>query len=464
MRNPPTRGQVAKRQRERRRQRTFIIAAVVAILMVIAIPLFGYWRSVIAPGREPILRVNTKTFTWNDYIKLLRSEKNGAEATGQTFNPGTAPYQLMQTMAENELIFEAAARQGLNVTQADIDKEEQSRLMPTDSTTQSANPDQLEREYKTRLNNYLTTLRLSKAEYDDIVKADLLRSALRDKLGTTIPNVQPQAHLFSIHLDTADQPNDTIVTTAQDRLKKGEDFAAVAKDLSIDQNSQDKGGDQGWAPKTVYPDFDSLLFGTNVGETSEPIKTDKGYWLAKVAERAGDKAHLLAMLLPDNETANKMVSQLRSGADFATLVKQNSIDAQTKANGGELGLVGVGDLGGVFDRVVGGLPLGRASDPIHTQGGTFIIQVTERASAKEIDDKSREVLKTRALDSWVRNEWDANKVDYCPSGPNSCFSNIKVDRALAQIGDVAQTNYQQGQTATVQAQQQQRQQRQLPVQ
>jgi len=159
-----------------------------------------------------------------------------------------------------------------------------------------------------------------------------------------------------------------------------------------------------------------------------------------------------------------MVSQLRSGADFATLVKQNSIDAQTKANGGELGLVGVGDLGGVFDRVVGGLPLGRASDPIHTQGGTFIIQVTERASAKEIDDKSREVLKTRALDSWVRNEWDANKVDYCPSGPNSCFSNIKVDRALAQIGDVAQTNYQQGQTATVQAQQQQRQQRQLPVQ
>jgi peptidyl-prolyl cis-trans isomerase C len=69
------------------------------------------------------------------------------------------------------------------------------------------------------------------------------------------------------------------------RLQKGEDFAAVAKAVSEDKVSGEKGGDLGWlAEGAVDSEFSKRLFETKVGEVSEPFLTVFGYHILKVIE------------------------------------------------------------------------------------------------------------------------------------------------------------------------------------
>lgn len=67
-----------------------------------------------------------------------------------------------------------------------------------------------------------------------------------------------------------------------DRLKKGEKFADIAKELSLDPGSGKRGGDLGYfgRGKMVKP-FETVAFKLAVGEISEPIKTEYGYHIIK---------------------------------------------------------------------------------------------------------------------------------------------------------------------------------------
>jgi foldase protein PrsA len=67
-----------------------------------------------------------------------------------------------------------------------------------------------------------------------------------------------------------------------ERLKKGEKFAELAKELSIDTGSGKRGGDLGYfgRGKMVKP-FEAAAFILSVGQVSEPVKTEFGYHIIK---------------------------------------------------------------------------------------------------------------------------------------------------------------------------------------
>ena len=69
-----------------------------------------------------------------------------------------------------------------------------------------------------------------------------------------------------------------------ERLKNGESFSNLAKQLSIDKASGKKGGDLGFfgRGRMVKP-FEDTVFKLERGQISEPIKTDFGYHIIKRA-------------------------------------------------------------------------------------------------------------------------------------------------------------------------------------
>jgi len=70
------------------------------------------------------------------------------------------------------------------------------------------------------------------------------------------------------------------------RLKGGEDFAAVAKAVSIDTGSGTKGGDLGCNPKgTFVPEFDKAASELPVNQLSDPVQTQYGFHIILVRER-----------------------------------------------------------------------------------------------------------------------------------------------------------------------------------
>jgi foldase protein PrsA len=73
--------------------------------------------------------------------------------------------------------------------------------------------------------------------------------------------------------------------TILERLKKGEGFANLARDLSIDKGSGKRGGDLGlFGRGTMVKPFEEAAFKLKKGEiTSEPVKTEFGYHIIKRA-------------------------------------------------------------------------------------------------------------------------------------------------------------------------------------
>jgi peptidyl-prolyl cis-trans isomerase C len=71
-----------------------------------------------------------------------------------------------------------------------------------------------------------------------------------------------------------------------ERLKKGEDFAKVASEVSDDPGTKDKGGDLDFFPKgTMIPAFEEAAFALKTGELSGVVETEYGYHIIKMEEK-----------------------------------------------------------------------------------------------------------------------------------------------------------------------------------
>ena len=90
-----------------------------------------------------------------------------------------------------------------------------------------------------------------------------------------------QVRLSHILLNTEEEAQKVL-----ERLKKGEDFAQVAKKSSIDTVSAKKNGDLGFFSKgEIPPEFRIAAVRLKTGEVSEPIKTKSGYEIIKVTDK-----------------------------------------------------------------------------------------------------------------------------------------------------------------------------------
>jgi len=67
-----------------------------------------------------------------------------------------------------------------------------------------------------------------------------------------------------------------------ERLKKGEKFGKLAKELSIDSGSAKRDGSLGYFGRgMMVKPFEEAAFKLQIGETSEPVKSEFGYHIIK---------------------------------------------------------------------------------------------------------------------------------------------------------------------------------------
>lgn len=85
------------------------------------------------------------------------------------------------------------------------------------------------------------------------------------------------------------ESEDEAKTVAAD-LKKGGDFAAIAKAKSKDPGSKDSGGDLGFFSKDqMVPEFAEAAFKLDKGQTSEPVKSQFGWHVIRVDDKRAKK-------------------------------------------------------------------------------------------------------------------------------------------------------------------------------
>ncbi|MDZ7924213.1 MAG: SurA N-terminal domain-containing protein [Marinagarivorans sp.] len=79
---------------------------------------------------------------------------------------------------------------------------------------------------------------------------------------------------------------DSKITELKEKLAKGDDFTALAKEYSIDLGSNNTGGNLGLLEEGVFPDaFEKAVKALDEGQVSEPVETDSGVHFIKLVRK-----------------------------------------------------------------------------------------------------------------------------------------------------------------------------------
>ncbi len=105
--------------------------------------------------------------------------------------------------------------------------------------------------------------------------------------------------------------------------------------------------------------------------------------------------------------AEKLLEQLKAGADFAELAKENSA-CSSAAKGGSLGLFGKGQMVPAFEKTAFELKVGDISELVETQFGYHIIKVSEHlvpneALFEQVKEDIKEELQAKKMTERVAN-------------------------------------------------------------
>ncbi|MFN3440038.1 MAG: peptidylprolyl isomerase [Acidovorax sp.] len=206
---------------------------------------------------------------------------------------------------------------------------------------------------------------------------------------------------------------------AADKLRAGEDFAAVAREFSDAQEGKSAGGLLGLRPADRYPElFVNSTKGLPVGGLVGPLRSPAGFHVLKVVERVtagvpttvvqSHARHILLRTGPqltETAAAARLADYRRrilaSQADFATLAREHSQDGSSK-EGGDLGWANPGRYVPEFEQALNALKPGEISEPLVSRFGVHLIQLLERREAKltqrEQRDMARSTVREKKLD------------------------------------------------------------------
>jgi len=127
-----------------------------------------------------------------------------------------------------------------------------------------------------------------------------------------------------------------------ERAKKGEDFARLAKENSMDASAS-QGGDIGLTPKgQLAPEYEAAAFALQIGQISGVVRTQFGYHIIKLTEKKGEGIATLDEIRSDltqflknkktEEEMSKVVDQLRQQGKISIYISLGKPPEESKAS------------------------------------------------------------------------------------------------------------------------------------
>jgi len=403
----------------------------------------------IRPGDHIAAVVNQELVTAYEVGQRMERARVEAQRNNQRLPPDAElRRQVLESLIEDRAMLSHARDSGVRVDEAEIDRAVAS-IATQNQLTMAQLRQQLARDgldlarfranvrdqimiERVREREVAQRIRITDTEIDDFIQA---------QRGAAAGDVQ--YNIAQVLVTVPEGAGEAVVAerraraeAALARVRGGEDFAAVAKAVSDDDN-KDKGGQIGLRPADRLPDvFLEVVRPMASGDVAPTLlRTGAGFHVLKLIERSDGSAlrvtqtrarHLL--LRPSQQASAQTIQdrladfkrQIESGARrFEDLAREHSVDGSAQA-GGDLGWTGPGQFVPEFEQAMNGLPIGGISAPVVSRFGIHLIQVLERRNValdtKQLREQARIALRERkfetAYSEWVREVRDRAYVEF----------------------------------------------------
>jgi parvulin-like peptidyl-prolyl isomerase len=321
---PVTRKQIAVSRKERKQLRLIWIGVIAVSVLVVGVLAYALVREFVIEPSAPVAVVNGAKVSTKDYQALVAYSRHMLyrEQSFQRLQFSdneellsyidelyqariqAVPEQSLEQLIEDILIAEVAQELGFSVSDSEVEQQIQVWLgytegIPTPlpdpsepATATLALPtsitqDELQTRFQEEM-EFVASAGVSERQYRDIVKRQLLRQQVAEHFASLVPETGLVAQVQIVQLDTGDDAE-----AAKARLDAGEDFGAVAEELSTDATTKDAGGDLGWIAlgqmTTRYgQEFERVAFSTQVDTISEPVLSNDKHYIIRVLDRDPD--------------------------------------------------------------------------------------------------------------------------------------------------------------------------------
>jgi parvulin-like peptidyl-prolyl isomerase len=302
-----------------------------------------------AQGNYPgdAVRVNDETISYQRfqgfYVEYRNSKGVQVGARGDQLELlKRLRIEAMDLMIEQELVKQAAEREGIAGDPAEVDKQigelrelfdndDQFRMkLESDGYTEETYRRHVERMAAAKV--YLDRVRADAADVRD-AEVEQFYEENEDRL--TLPEQVRVRHILLTWKPMGTQDDRAAIRKQMEpileRARAGEDFAALAREFSEDSATKGNGGDTGFFYRgTMVPAFEQAAFSLQAGEVSDPVDTVFGVHILKLEGR--QEARLLPLeevreQLRDHVREEKMeaavdakVDELRAAADVQVLI------------------------------------------------------------------------------------------------------------------------------------------------
>lgn len=243
-----------KRAEVKQKQLRVLLLSILAIA-VLCIGGIVYYQTYMAPYRRVVITVDDTVVRMDYFLKRARLSGNDVETT-------------VQQLVYEQVVKLEGKKSGIAISDAEVDRALRAAAASASADNVTPNPVLTEGEYSAWFNEELKTYDMSAAQYREMVGTNLLAIRIQEALRQNLPTKGEQVHLHVIVLGSLSD-----VAEAKSRLESGETFAAVARDMSLDTQTKEAGGDVGWEPKGILP-YDDVFFTLEVGKVSDPVMMD----------------------------------------------------------------------------------------------------------------------------------------------------------------------------------------------
>lgn len=337
-----TRKQTTRRRRDAEANRKVLIGlAAVGVLLLLIIGA-GVVQELLVKPNQPVATINDTRLTIRDYQKLVKYSWFQA---GQVTDPEGTSLQVLDDAIDIELLRQQARQRNIVVTEDEITEtiEKQfgyQRVPPTPAPTATPDPNatpsteptatplptptpvSLE-AYQTAYKDYLSRLNqfagMSEKDLRAQIEGQLLQQKLYEEITKDVATTEEQIrvrHILIAVRTPGPAPEPTAEATAgpdatpaptatptpeprdeaqalalaieiRSKLAAGEEFVALATQYSDDLGSRAEGGELGWFARGqgLVQEFEDAAFSLEVGQISDPVKTQFGYHIIQLEER-----------------------------------------------------------------------------------------------------------------------------------------------------------------------------------